>query len=79
MINELCSASDLTDTLAAVAPASVVIIGEGDDVWPLDEQRAMAQHLKAAVVELPGAGHSPAVDAPDDVADAIARLFPNNV
>ena len=76
MIDALCSANDLTDTLAAVAPASLVIIGESDDVWPLEEQRGMAARLGATVVSLKQAGHSPAVDAPDEVAHAIAALFP---
>ena len=79
MIEELCSATDLTDTLAAVAPPSLVIIGELDDVWPLDEQRQMASRLGATVVSLPSVGHSPAVDAPEEVANAIAALLTDNV
>jgi pimeloyl-ACP methyl ester carboxylesterase len=79
MIDELCSATDLTDALAAVAPPSVVIIGERDDVWPLDQQHEMAARLGATVVLLPAAGHSPAVDAPNDVATAIASLFSDSV
>ncbi len=75
MIDELCSATDLTDALAAVAPPSLVIIGELDDVWPLVEQREMASRLGATVVSLPAVGHSPAVEAPEKVADAIAALF----
>ncbi len=35
----------------------------------------MAERLGATLVELPDVGHSPAVDAPDAVADAIAALY----
>ena len=40
------------------------------------EQRAMAERLGARLVELPEAGHSPAVDDPEATADAIASLLP---
>jgi pimeloyl-ACP methyl ester carboxylesterase len=75
MIEALCGVADEVDALAAVAPPTTVIIGGRDDVWPIDQQREMASRLGAAVTELPDAGHSPAVDAPDAVADAIVSLF----
>jgi pimeloyl-ACP methyl ester carboxylesterase len=75
MIETLCTINDETELLAQVAPTSAVIIGELDDVWPLTEQRTMAATLDAALLEIPAAGHSPAVDAPDAVADAIAALL----
>lgn len=74
MINALCTVEDRTDELSTVAPATMVVIGERDDVWPIEEQRDLAGRLSAQVVSLPGAGHSPAVDDPDAVADAIASL-----
>ena len=74
MITELCGVEDLTAALAAVAPPSVVVIGGLDDVWPLDQQRHMADDLGARTLELPDAGHSPAVDDPAIVAEAIASL-----
>jgi pimeloyl-ACP methyl ester carboxylesterase len=79
MIDTLCSAEDRTEALAALAPPTSVVIGGRDDVWPLDEQLDMAHRLNATVVELPEAGHSPAVDAPDAVADVIASHLPRNV
>ncbi|MFL6070888.1 MAG: alpha/beta fold hydrolase [Actinomycetes bacterium] len=78
MVDALCSAADLTDKLAAIAPRSLVIIGELDDVWPLEEQRHMASRLGATVVSLPAVGHSPAVEAPEEVANAIAALLTDN-
>ena len=74
MIQELHNTSDLSEALATVVPPTTVVIGGRDDVWPVDEQRAMAGRLRATVVELPTAGHSPAVDDPEAVADAIASL-----
>ncbi len=75
MIETLCGISDQVDALATVAPPTAVIIGDKDDAWPPAEQRVMAERLGATLVELPGVGHSPAVDAPDAVADAIAALY----
>jgi pimeloyl-ACP methyl ester carboxylesterase len=75
MIETLCGAGDQVEALATVAPATTVIVGEHDDVWRPHDQRAMAERLGAAIVELPGVGHSPAVEAPDVVADAVARLL----
>ena len=74
MITELCGAVDRTESLSTVAPPTVVVVSERDDVWPLDEQREVARQLDATLVELPDAGHSPAVDSPSQVADAIALL-----
>jgi pimeloyl-ACP methyl ester carboxylesterase len=76
MIEILCTVEDETAVLAQVAPSSAVVIGELDDVWPLTEQRGMAATLGATLVEIREAGHSPAVDAPDAVADAVAALLP---
>lgn len=76
MIETLCGATDRVDALATVAPATTVIVGDRDDVWPPQDQLVMADRLKADIVELSGVGHSPAVEVPDLVADAIAALCP---
>lgn len=76
MVEALTTAEDRIELLGTVAPPCVVVIGGQDDAWPIDEQRAMAERLGARVVELPDAGHSPAVDAPGATADAIAALVP---
>ena len=52
-----------------------MIVGELDEAWPPAEQRVMAQRLEATLLELPDVGHSPAVDAPDAVAEAITALY----
>jgi pimeloyl-ACP methyl ester carboxylesterase len=71
----LCGVPDQVDALATVAPPTAVIVGDQDDAWPPAEQRQMAERLEARLVELPDVGHSPAVDAPEAVADAIAALY----
>lgn len=76
MIETLCTATDQVDALATVAPATTVVVGASDDVWPPNDQRGMAERLGAALVELPDVGHSPAVEAPDLLADAIAAMYP---
>lgn len=75
MIETLCEVTDQIDVLAKVAPPTVVIVGDQDDAWPPAEQRVMAQRLKATLLELTGVGHSPAVDDPVAVAEAVAALY----
>jgi pimeloyl-ACP methyl ester carboxylesterase len=75
MIETLCGITDQVDALATVAPPTAVIVGDQDDAWPPAEQLQMAERLEARLVELPDVGHSPAVDAPDAVARAIAELY----
>lgn len=56
---------DRTAELAATGVPVLVMFGEDDDVWPLDEQRSNAAALSGSVIEISGAGHSPAVDRPE--------------
>ena len=64
---------DRTDALAAIAGLPMTVMwGEHDDAWPVPVQRAMAQRLSAAAVELPGLGHSP--NAQDPRATVAAML-----
>lgn len=79
MIDTLCTATDTTELLASLATPTVVVAGTLDDVWPVEQQRDMAARLGADLVELADVGHSPAVDAPDAVADAIASLLAKTV
>jgi pimeloyl-ACP methyl ester carboxylesterase len=69
------SASDQTDELAATGIPTFVIHGDTDDAWPLDQQREMATRLGARHLEIPGCGHSPAVDDPDATADALLDFW----
>jgi pimeloyl-ACP methyl ester carboxylesterase len=64
MVDALCTATDRTEELASVSPPTLVCFGSNDDAWAPQEQRLMGEALKAAVVELPGLGHSPAVENP---------------
>jgi pimeloyl-ACP methyl ester carboxylesterase len=69
------SASDRTDELAATGVPVFVVHGDTDDAWPVDAQREMASRLGARHLELPGCGHSPAVDDPDATADALLDFW----
>ena len=79
MINELVSAPDRVDALAEVLgdtglPA-LVLFGEGDDVWEPRVQAEMAARLAASEVVIPGAVHSPAVEAPEATASALTAFW----
>lgn len=71
----LTTAADRTEELAASGTPVLVAYGENDDAWSPDEQHQMADRLGAADVMFTGAGHSPAVDVPDSVADALLGFF----
>jgi pimeloyl-ACP methyl ester carboxylesterase len=63
----LLTCPDRTDELAAVVGAglpAMVVYGENDDAWPPSEQDLMATRLGADRVCIPGAAHSPAIEAP---------------
>ena len=65
------------DRLAVLAGASVpsfVARGEHDALTSKDEAEAMAGALGVDVAHLAGAGHVPAIDAPQEVAELIGRL-----
>ena len=59
---------------AATAPL-LVIYGEEDDAWAPEIQETMAERLAAQRVCIPGAMHSPAVDAPETTASALIRFW----
>ena len=68
-------APDRTSELAAAGIPTFVLHGDTDDAWPLDAQREMAGRLGARHLELPGCGHSPAVDDADATADALLDFW----
>lgn len=74
MVDIVCSEPDRVAELAAVAPATLVLCGDGDDVWSPAEQRSMSETLGCDYVELPGVGHSPAADTPENTA-AVLNSF----
>ena len=52
-----------------------LIHGQADSLIPVERAREMKQRLPAAqLVELPGVGHSPAVEAPHETARLLLKL-----
>jgi pimeloyl-ACP methyl ester carboxylesterase len=49
----------------------LVAYGAGDDAWLPAQQAAMARDLGAEVLEISGAGHSPAAELPDETAELL--------
>jgi len=85
MARYLLTCPDRTDELAALArPPSpsrpprlpvMVIYGENDDAWPPVTQDRMARRLAAERACIPGAAHSPAVEAPETTARALTTFW----
>lgn len=75
MVDILCSEPDRLDELSAVAPRTLVMFGQADDVWSPEEQRQMAKTLACELKELPGIGHSPAAEAPEETAAALEAFW----
>jgi len=75
MVDILCSEPDRVDELAAVAPATLVLSSDGDDVWPPAEQRWMSTTLDCDYVELSTVGHSPAAEAPEQTVAALIDFW----
>ncbi|MEO7980508.1 MAG: alpha/beta hydrolase [Sporichthyaceae bacterium] len=75
MAEQLLTAVDSTDELAALGLPVLVLFGDRDDVWPPVLQAATAQRLGARVAALPGIGHSPAADAPESTVAALLAFW----
>jgi pimeloyl-ACP methyl ester carboxylesterase len=85
MARYLLACPDRTDELAALArPAErggvaelpvMVIYGENDDAWPPTVQDKMARRLQAERACIPGAAHSPAIEAPETTARALTTFW----
>lgn len=79
MANEVLSCADRVEQLAKVADDAalpvLVIYGENDDGWEPAEQATMAERLAARKVVIPGAAHSPAVEAPETTASALTSFW----
>ncbi|WP_353647616.1 alpha/beta fold hydrolase [Nakamurella sp. A5-74] len=77
MGSALLGERDRTDELAAVLERHntpvLVVSGEADDAWGLDLQADMARRLGTALVPIPGAAHSAAVEAPDALLHVLLR------
>ena len=72
----LLAAPDRTAEVARYADAPVLVLyGEDDDEWEPAAQEEMAAELNAERVCIPGAAHSPAVDAPETTASALNAFW----
>ncbi|GIH27318.1 alpha/beta hydrolase [Acrocarpospora phusangensis] len=68
-------APDRLDELCQTGLATLVLYGERDDGWPPAMQAEMADRLDCDCVVVPGAVHSPAVEAPETTAAALTRFW----
>ncbi|MBO3750874.1 alpha/beta fold hydrolase [Streptosporangiaceae bacterium NEAU-GS5] len=75
MAREVLDARDRLDELCTSGLATLVLFGEHDDGWPPGMQAEMADRLEAECVVVPGAVHSPAVEAPETTASALTRFW----
>jgi pimeloyl-ACP methyl ester carboxylesterase len=66
--------AELAEVVAAGLPAAVVY-GENDDAWPPAEQSQMADRLDAERTCIPGAAHSPAIEAPVTTATTLTEFW----
>jgi pimeloyl-ACP methyl ester carboxylesterase len=66
--------SQLADLVSRGLPA-MVVYGENDDAWPPDVQDLMARQLGAERTCIPGAAHSPAIEAPVTTASSLTAFW----
>lgn len=74
----LLNCPDRTSELAEVVQAGLatqVVYGENDDAWPPAVQAAMARRLGAERACIPGAAHSPAIEAPVTTASILTEFW----
>jgi pimeloyl-ACP methyl ester carboxylesterase len=75
MAEQVVSMRDRTDELREIEVPTLVLYGEHDDGWSPETQSEMAARLGAECVVVPGAVHSPAVEAPETTAAALVRFW----
>jgi pimeloyl-ACP methyl ester carboxylesterase len=75
MAQGLLSCPDRTPDLAALDAPTLVVYGEDDDEWAPQVQDEMAYRLGAERICIPGAAHSPAVEAPATVASTLTGFW----
>ena len=71
----LLGCADRTQELSDLGARILVIYGENDDAWTPAVQDRMAKRLKAQRVCIPGAAHSPAVEAPETTASTLTAFW----
>jgi pimeloyl-ACP methyl ester carboxylesterase len=75
MARHLLAAPDRTADLGGRDIATFVLYGEDDNAWPPAVQAEMAARLSARRFCVPGAAHSPAVEAPATTAEALTSFW----
>ncbi|WP_084957486.1 alpha/beta fold hydrolase [Thermoactinospora rubra] len=75
MAEQCLCIDDRTEQLRQAGVPVLVLFGEHDDGWPPQVQRQTARRLEAECVVVPGAVHSPAVEAPETTAAALVRFW----
>lgn len=76
MARHLLNCPDRTAELAALEQLpKLVSYGENDDAWPPEVQDVMAKQLGAERICIPGAAHSPAVEAPETTAAMLTTFW----
>jgi len=75
MAEQVLTMHDRTAELRQLEVPTLVLYGEHDDGWPAEIQSEMAVALDADCVVIPGAMHSPAVEAPETTAAALIRFW----
>jgi pimeloyl-ACP methyl ester carboxylesterase len=76
MARHLLTAPDRTSELARLDRIGMLVIyGEDDNSWSPAAQEAMARRLGARRICIPGAAHSPAVEAPATTAIALTQFW----
>ena len=76
MARYLLTCPDRTPELAKLGePPILVLYGENDDAWLPAVQERMARRLGAQRVCIPGAGHSPAIEAPETTASTLTAFW----
>jgi pimeloyl-ACP methyl ester carboxylesterase len=76
MAEDLLACPDRTAALAKLPDARLLVVyGEDDDAWAPPIQEEMALQLGAERVCIPGAAHSPAVEAPETAASILTSFW----
>jgi pimeloyl-ACP methyl ester carboxylesterase len=76
MAQHMLAAPDRTAELARLSQLPMLVIyGENDNSWSPAAQETMARRLGARRVCIPGAVHSPSVEAPATTADALTHFW----
>jgi pimeloyl-ACP methyl ester carboxylesterase len=76
MAENLLGCPDRTAALAKLGTAPLMVVyGEDDDAWDPAIQEDMAMRLSADRICIPGAAHSPAVEAPETTASTLTQFW----